>query len=115
VEEAAAIEEAWRRIVDGPYGWSEHPIVRAAYEHPTLRALWPSSSHGTLSLYGTAWPPHPAPRPHRLAFVICGDPPFKVYRGLSFDHCVGAAGTVEEAVALLVATVPDPAGPDPAS
>ena len=104
--DADEIEEAWRRLVDGgPHWWSEHPVFRAAYENSTLRALFPFPSHGSLSFYATAWPPYPARRPGRLAFVVGDGPPWNVYRGTDFSHLAGAAESGEEAVALLVAIV----------
>jgi hypothetical protein len=120
VDDAIKIEEEWRRLMDQlPRDRSDNPSFEAAlvaaYEHPTLRALWPFPSHGTVSFYRTPWPPYPAPRPERLGFIICDGPPFSVYRGVGFDHLVGAAGTVEDAVVLLAARVSGLAGPDPMS
>lgn len=103
MDEATEIDKAWRRLVDGgPYWWSDHPIFQLAYEHPTLRALLPFPSHGTLSFYGTVWPPHPARRPDRLAFVVCDGPPYNVYRGADYDQLVGTADTAEDALTLLI-------------
>ena len=118
VDDAVKIENEWRRQMDVlARARSDNPsfdaIFVAAYEHPTLRALWPFPSHGTVSFYETAWPPHPAPRPDRLGFVICDGPPFNVYRGIGFDHLVGAASTVEGAVALLAACISGLTGTDP--
>ena len=116
-DDAIKIENEWRRQrghltrarSDNP---SFDATLVAAYENPTLRALWPFPSHGTVNFYKTAWPPYPAHRSDRLGFIICDGPPFNVYRGVDFSHLVGSAGTVEDAVALLAACISGRAGTD---
>jgi hypothetical protein len=112
MEETTEVAKAWRKLVDGTPGWwSGDPVVSAAYEHPTLRTLFPFPTHGTLRFFRSAWPPFPAVPTDDLPFIVCGCPPYKVFTA-GYGQLVGEARTAEEAVKLLVASLPNLAPPD---
>ncbi|MCW3819762.1 DUF6193 family natural product biosynthesis protein [Micromonospora sp. DR5-3] len=109
MEDTSKIDETWRELVnDAPGWWSGDPVIRAAYEHPTLRALFPFPTHGTLRFYRTAPPPWPTDPADQLPFIVCGGPPYQIFTA-GYGQLVGEANAAEEAVTLLVASLPDPA------
>ncbi|MEU7841101.1 DUF6193 family natural product biosynthesis protein [Micromonospora sp. NPDC049114] len=113
MEENGEAAETWRDLVHGTPGWwSGEPVVTAAYEHPTLRTLFPLPTHGTLKFFRTARPPYPAVRTDDLPFIVGGGPPYQVYTP-GYGRLLGEATTAAEAVELVVASLPGSASPDP--
>lgn len=111
MEDTPTADETWRELVAGrPGWWSDDPIVRAAYENPTLRTLFPFPTHGTLKFYRKAQQPWPATRGEQLPFIVCAGPPYDVYAP-GYGQLIGKAETAEKAVTLLVASLPDPGRP----
>ncbi|MFD7669662.1 DUF6193 family natural product biosynthesis protein [Streptomyces anulatus] len=104
---AEIVAAEWSAVLS--YGMDRiNPAVpRAAYQHPSLRELWPMVSHGVLYLsrctrwpwtsdVGTAYPQ-----------VVGG---YRVRRA-SDKTLLGEVDTVEAAYALIAATLPEGCGP----
>ena len=106
MEPATEADKAWRALLDDTqYWWAGHPVFKAAYEHPTLRALFPMATHGTLRFYRTAWnwPDTPA---DDLPLIACGGPPYQVISP-GYERIIGLdSATAEEAAELVVANLP---------
>ncbi|MGW4293300.1 DUF6193 family natural product biosynthesis protein [Micromonospora chersina] len=112
MEDTTKVDETWRDLLNSSSGWwSGDPVIRAAYEHRTLRALLPLPTHGTLRFYRTPRPPWPAQPSDPLPFIVCGSPPYKIFTA-GYGELIGEANTAEEAVTLLVASLPDLAPPE---
>ncbi|MFF5176621.1 DUF6193 family natural product biosynthesis protein [Micromonospora sp. NPDC000316] len=106
MEDATKVDEAWRNLLNSSSGWwSGDSVIRAAYEHPTLRRLLPFPTHGTLRFYTTPRPPWPAQPADSLPFIVCGAPPYRIFTA-GYGQLIGEANTAEEAVTLLVASLP---------
>ncbi|MEU4335914.1 DUF6193 family natural product biosynthesis protein [Micromonospora lupini] len=111
MEEETESAQSWRELVYGTPGWwSGDPVVKAAYEDPTLRTLFPLPTHGTLKFFSTVRQPHPAGPREELPFIVCGGPPYRVFTP-GYEQLVGEATTAVEAVALVVASLPEPSSP----
>ncbi|MFG3699519.1 DUF6193 family natural product biosynthesis protein [Micromonospora sp. NPDC047620] len=109
--EAPDIPTAWRQLREKtPHSRQGDPLViEAAYAQPRLRALYPFPTHGTLKFLRTAPPWQPDER-ELLPFIVCGEPPYRVYAA-GYRELLGTAATPEDAAALVVTHLPD----DPAS
>jgi len=112
---ATEADEVWHRLLDDKEGWwADDPVFKAAYEHPTLRALFPIASHGTLKFFRTAWS-YPDVPAHDLPLIACGGPPYQVISA-GYERIIGFAATAEEAAKLVVANLPPaPVPPDETS
>ncbi|CCH19107.1 DUF6193 family natural product biosynthesis protein [Micromonospora lupini] len=109
MDEKIEAAQSWRELVHGTSGWwSGDPVVKAAYEDPTLRTLFPFPTHGTLKFFRYARQPYPAVPREELPFIVCGGPPYRVFTP-GYEQLVGEATTAVEAVELVVASLPDPA------
>lgn len=101
--------EVWRALMDDTQSWwAADPVFRAAYEHPTLRALFPMATHGTLKFFRTAWSYLDVPA-HDLPLIACGGPPYQVISA-GYERIIGLAATAEEAAELVVENLPPDLG-----
>lgn len=82
-------------------------VPRAAYQHPSLRELWPMVSHGVL--YLSRCTEYPWSRDVGTAFPQSAGG-YRVRRE-SDKTLIGVADTVEEAYELIAANLPDNCGP----
>jgi hypothetical protein len=114
VESAAEADKVWRALLEDTHNWwAGNPVLKAAYENLTLRALFPRATHGTLRFYRTAWswPDTPA---DDLPLIACGGPPYQVISA-GYGPVIGLAATAEEAAEIVAANLPPvPARPHPA-
>jgi hypothetical protein len=86
-------------------------VIEAAYAQSRLPDLFPFPTHGTLHLLRAAPPPWPESDRDRLPFIVCGEPPYKIYTP-GYGDLLGEAATPAEAAELLVAHLPDAVGED---
>ncbi|MFI7893491.1 DUF6193 family natural product biosynthesis protein [Streptomyces sp. CACIS-1.16CA] len=104
---AEIVAAEWSDILSYGRDLINPAVPRAAYQHPSLRELWPMVSHGVLYLsrctkwpwtndVGTAYP------------LVEGG--YRVRR-TSDKSLLGVVDTVEEAYALIAASLPDGCGP----
>ncbi|MFF4944932.1 DUF6193 family natural product biosynthesis protein [Streptomyces rubiginosohelvolus] len=82
-------------------------VPRAAYQHPSLRELWPMVSHGVL--YLSRCTRYPWSRDIGTAFPRSGGG-YRIRRE-SDKALLGVVDTLEEAYALIAASLPDGCGP----
>ncbi|MEV8003571.1 DUF6193 family natural product biosynthesis protein [Streptomyces parvus] len=104
---AAIVAAEWSDVLS--YGTDRiNPAVpRAAYQHPALSELWPMVSHGVLYLSRcTAWP---WTEDVGTAYPLAKGG-YRVRRE-SDKTLLGEVDTVEEAYALIAASLPDGCGP----
>jgi Family of unknown function (DUF6193) len=103
------VETAWQWLLERrPHTRGAHedalvPIVEAAYRHPMLARLYPFPTHGTLKFLGM---PPPRRDADDLPFVHYAGPPYTVYAAI-YSSILGTASNADEAVALIVAHLPD--------
>ncbi|MFG2954241.1 DUF6193 family natural product biosynthesis protein [Streptomyces sp. NPDC048291] len=112
MSEAPDAATAWQWLLERrPHtrSWTHDelvPVARAAHAEPRLRELYPFPSHGALHFLRTG--PGETRPAGNLPYVLYGPPPYKVYGA---DHAeLGAPGTAEEAVALVVRHLPPEPG-----
>ncbi|MCT9006697.1 DUF6193 family natural product biosynthesis protein [Streptomyces rhizosphaerihabitans] len=101
-----AVAEKWRGYLE-PGLSVDLDLIRAAYAEPRLRALFPFTSHGSLQFSRcTGWPfSYDVSKIHPLG----GDRYAVQHRGEKF--AMVPAYTAQEAVALVVARMPETWGP----
>ncbi|GAA0588951.1 hypothetical protein GCM10010172_87420 [Paractinoplanes ferrugineus] len=105
MEPVTDADEAWRVLLDDKqHWWADNPVFKAAYENPTLRALFPFPTHGTLRFFRTpwTWPDTPA---QNLPLIACGGPPYQVIAA-GYERIIGQAESAKEAADLVVANLP---------
>ncbi|MEV6539155.1 DUF6193 family natural product biosynthesis protein [Streptomyces sp. NPDC051665] len=108
--EAPDIATAWSWLLErrpgtrGAMQDSLHPLVEAAYAEARLRGLYPFPTHGTLRFLRAA-PPWTEPNRDDLPFILCGEPPYKVYTS-DYADLLGQSDTPAGAVALVVDQLP---------
>lgn len=103
---AEIVAAAWKTILDYEGGLIDPAMPRAAHAHPRLRELFPTVSHGALYLSRCIR----YPRPHDVgALFRRSGGGFMVIRQ-SDGTVLGEPDTVEEAVALIVANLPEGCG-----
>ncbi|WP_408994533.1 DUF6193 family natural product biosynthesis protein [Streptomyces sp. 1268] len=107
VQPVEIVAAAWKTILDSEDGLIDPAMPHAAHAHPRLRELLPTVSHGALYLSRCIR----YPRPHDVgALFRRGGGGFMVIRQ-SDGTVLGEPDTVEEAVALIVASLPEGCGP----
>ncbi|MGA4686604.1 DUF6193 family natural product biosynthesis protein [Micromonospora sp. AB353] len=105
MEPVTSADDVWRALMEDTQGWwVDDPVFRAAYEHPTLRALFPMATHGTIKFFWTAWSEPDTPA-HDLPLIACGGPPYQVIAA-GYERIIGLAATAEEAAELVVENLP---------
>ncbi|MEU9149908.1 DUF6193 family natural product biosynthesis protein [Streptomyces sp. NPDC048417] len=107
----AAVAAQWGRLKEKAAGTASFPefgrLVEAAYAEPRLRQLFPFTSHWTVAFSSCT------ARPYHDEIAIApqyGGGPYLVLRHPN-TGMLGEAATVEEAVALALAHLPESAGP----
>ncbi|MEU5549848.1 DUF6193 family natural product biosynthesis protein [Micromonospora sp. NPDC047793] len=110
--EASDIPTAWRQLRErNPNTRQGDPlIIEAAYAQQRLRELYPFPTHGSLHFLRAAPPWEPEDK--ALVLIVCGEPPYRVYTA-GYDQLLGLAATPEEAVALVVAHLPEASAAEP--
>ncbi|XQE80654.1 DUF6193 family natural product biosynthesis protein [Streptomyces microflavus] len=104
---ARIVAEEWEDILDAGDESINPAMPRAAYANPRLRELFPVVSHGALYLSRCIR----SPRPHDVATLFRrGGGGFMVIRQ-SDGIVLGEPNTVEEAVELSAANLPEECGP----
>ncbi|MET8741645.1 DUF6193 family natural product biosynthesis protein [Streptomyces sp. NPDC004728] len=104
---AEIVAAKWKAILDSGDELIDPTMPRAAYANPRLRELFPIVSHGALYLSRCIRPP----RAHDVgALFRRGGGGFMVIRH-SDGTVLGEPETVEEAINLIVANLPDACGP----
>lgn len=107
VRSAEIVAAEWKTILDLEDGLIHPAMPRAAHARPRLRELFPTVSHGALYLSRCIR----YPRPHDVGSLFRrSGGGFMVIRQ-SDGTVLGEPETVEEAVALIVANLPDGCGP----
>ncbi|MER5358632.1 DUF6193 family natural product biosynthesis protein [Streptomyces sp. NPDC002785] len=107
VRAAEIVAEKWKVILDSEDDLINPAMPRAAYANPRLRELFPTVSHGALYLSRCIR----YPRPHDVGTLFPrGGGGFMVIRQ-SDGTILGEPETVEEAVSLIVANLPEGCGP----
>jgi hypothetical protein len=104
-------ESEWQhmRTEAGEQDWpAYHALVEAAYAEPTLRALYPFTSHWTLRFSTTTRPRLTIAGPCLLAR---GVDEYLVSKGFTGSGVLAEASTAEEAVAAAVRHLPSSLGP----
>ncbi|KQX37178.1 hypothetical protein ASD97_08980 [Streptomyces sp. Root63] len=104
---AEIVATEWKDILDSEDGLIDPAMPRAAYANPRLRELFPTVSHGAL--YLSRCIRHPRPHDVGSLFPRAGGG-FMVVRQ-SDGTVLGEPETVEEAVALIAAHLPEGCGP----
>ncbi len=104
---AEIVAAEWSDVLS--YGWDriDPAVPRAAYQHPALRELWPMVSHGVL--YLSRCTRYPWSRDIGTAFPQGGGG-YRIRRE-SDRTTLGEVDTLEEAYALIAASLPDGCGP----
>ncbi|WP_344446328.1 DUF6193 family natural product biosynthesis protein [Kitasatospora nipponensis] len=111
-EPFGAVELTWRAKLDRihmpPYDRHPraHALLAAAYAQPVLRRLMPVNSHFNLWFSTSVEEFWKA----RVGYVICPDDE-GLYGVRNRGELIARTGTPEEAVALLVAALPEGLGP----
>ncbi|MER5360860.1 DUF6193 family natural product biosynthesis protein [Streptomyces sp. NPDC002785] len=104
---AEIVAEEWKTILDSEDNLINPAMPRAAYANPRLRELSPMVSHGALYLSRCIR----FPWTHDVGTLFPrGGGGFMVIRQ-SNGTILGEPETVEEAVALIVANLPEGCGP----
>ncbi|MCT6775278.1 DUF6193 family natural product biosynthesis protein [Streptomyces sp. CS7] len=107
VQPAEIVAADWKTILDFEDDLIHSAMPRAAYAHPRLRELFPTVSHGAL--YFSRCIHYPRTKDVGTLLRRAGDG-FMVHRQ-SDGTILGEPDTVEEAVALIVANLPEGCGP----
>ncbi|MFG2872581.1 DUF6193 family natural product biosynthesis protein [Streptomyces sp. NPDC048338] len=105
-EASEIVAAEWRRILEMSERRIDPAIPRAAHAHPRLRELFPMVSHGAL--YFSRCTRYPWT--HDVAALFPRPGGFHVFRH-SDKTVLGEPDTVEDAVALIVANLPEECGP----
>ncbi|MEU0398859.1 DUF6193 family natural product biosynthesis protein [Streptomyces sp. NPDC006197] len=105
-EAAEIVAAEWRRVLGMSERRIDPAIPRAAHARPELRELFPMVSHGAL--YFSRCTQYPWT--HDVAALFPRPGGFHVFRH-SDKTVLGEPDTVEEAVRLIVANLPDGCGP----
>lgn len=103
---AEIVAAEWQRIFEFSERRINPAVPRAAHAHPRLRELFPMVSHGAL--YFSRCTQYPWT--HDVAALFPRPGGFHVFRH-SDKTVLGEPDTVEEAVELIVANLPDNCGP----
>ncbi|MEU5283036.1 DUF6193 family natural product biosynthesis protein [Streptomyces sp. CA-278952] len=104
---AEVVAAEWSDILSYGTDLINPAVPRAAYQHPSLRELWPMVSHGVLYLSRcTQWP---WTRDVGTAYPLV-EGGYRVRRE-SGKTMLGEVDTVEEAYELIAARLPDGCGP----
>lgn len=104
---AEIVAAKWKSVLDPGDGLIDPTMPRAAYANPRLRELFPIVSHGALYFSRCIR----SPWTHDVgALFRRGGGGFMVIRH-SDGTVLGEPETVEEAIALIVANLPDGCGP----
>lgn len=109
--EAPDIATAWSWLLErrpgtrGAMNDSLLTVAEAAHAEPRLRELYPFPTHGTLHFLLVAPPPWPESDGEQLPFIVCGDPPYKVYMS-GYASLLGEAETPAEAATLVANNLP---------
>ncbi|UUU36382.1 DUF6193 family natural product biosynthesis protein [Streptomyces sp. CA-210063] len=117
MSEAPDIATAWHWLLErrpGTRGATHDAlpvVVEAAYAEPSLRALYPFPTHGTLHFLRSA-PPWPDSDHDEAPFILYGGPPYQVYSS-RYTDLLGECATPAEAAALVVSHLPAHAGGEP--
>ncbi|MFD4143430.1 DUF6193 family natural product biosynthesis protein [Streptomyces sp. NPDC058572] len=104
---AAVVEAMWQTILAYDDDRVDSAMVQAAHAHPRLRELYPVVSHGALYLNRCTG--FPAPGDVGALFRRSGGG-FMVIRH-SDGVTLGEPDTIEEAIELIVANLPEGCGP----
>ncbi|MFD9221873.1 DUF6193 family natural product biosynthesis protein [Streptomyces sp. NPDC060064] len=104
---AEIVADKWQSVLSYDDGLIDSAMPRAAYAHPRLRVLFPVVSHGVLYLNRCTGFPAPADVP--VVYRLSGGG-FQVV-GESDGVNLGEPATLEEAFALVVASLPEGCGP----
>ncbi|MYY04760.1 hypothetical protein GT035_21590 [Streptomyces sp. SID4913] len=104
---ADIVAAKWKYILESDEGLIDPAMPRAAYAHPRLRELSPMVSHGALYLHRCIR--FPWTKDVGALFRRAGGG-FMVIRN-SDRTVLGEPETVEEAVELIVANLPEGTGP----
>ncbi|TYR63580.1 hypothetical protein FY004_16230 [Streptomyces parvus] len=104
---AEIVAAAWSDVLSYGTDLINPAVPRTAYRHPSLRVLWPMVSHGVL--YLSRCTRYPWSRDIGTAFPQGGGG-YRVRRE-SDKTLLGVVDTVEEAYALIAASLPEGCGP----
>uniref|UniRef100_A0ABW6F0N6 DUF6193 family natural product biosynthesis protein n=1 Tax=Streptomyces rubiginosohelvolus TaxID=67362 RepID=A0ABW6F0N6_9ACTN len=104
---AEIVEAAWTVVLSYGRDHINPAVPQAAYQHPLLRELWPMVSHGVL--YLSRCTRYPWSRDIGTAFPQSGGG-YRIRRE-SDKALLGVVDTLEEAYALIAASLPDGCGP----
>ncbi|WP_408994534.1 DUF6193 family natural product biosynthesis protein [Streptomyces sp. 1268] len=104
---AEIVAAAWSDVLSYGTDLINPAVPRTAYRHPSLRVLWPMVSHGVL--YLSRCTRYPWSRDIGTAFPQ-GRGGYRVRRE-SDKTLLGVVDTVEEAYALIAASLPEGCGP----
>ncbi|MFD9034700.1 DUF6193 family natural product biosynthesis protein [Streptomyces sp. NPDC059567] len=105
-EAGEIVATEWQRILQLSARHIDPAIPHATHAHPSLRELFPMVSHGALYLSRCTQ----YPWTHDVAALFPRPGGFHVFRH-SDQKVLGEPDTVEEAVGLIVANLPDDCGP----
>ncbi|MFD5873113.1 DUF6193 family natural product biosynthesis protein [Streptomyces sp. NPDC060322] len=107
VQSAKVVAAAWTGLLKLGDSLIDSAMLRAAYAEPRLRELFPKVSHGAL--YFSRCIQYPRTKDVGTLLRRAGGG-FMIHRQ-SDGTILGEPETVEEAVALIVANLPDGCGP----
>ncbi|MDX3451275.1 DUF6193 family natural product biosynthesis protein [Streptomyces sp. ME02-8801-2C] len=108
-ERGEAVAFKWQIVRNTPDRLIDHDIVEAAYANPLLRSLFPLISHGSLQFSRCTRDPWSYDVPSLVPQLGGGWRALRAHKGRDIpDHI---AQTPEEAVAFVVAGLPDGCGP----
>lgn len=107
-----SVTKEWLSVLSEPSSVIDPALTRAAYENPQLRSFLPLISHGSLQFSRCTRYPWSRDVPALFRRRAGGFSVIRMWEtGESGRREVGVADTAEEAVALLVATLPREWGP----